>query len=158
MNEMTLPFGHKIRNSSPGGLRPNTYFSVTEAPHNIVWDCPIKVTQQVRDIGSILVYYWLCDFDPAINQLSAVLPSFPILRWWKRSPSDYTMLVILQLLITFTAKYFTPSPRHFLLNHLSHTSSVLSWNIYPTSPLPSLFPPHLPRPIFSPGHQDHILV
>ena len=24
MNEMTLPFRHRIRNSGPGGLRPNT--------------------------------------------------------------------------------------------------------------------------------------
>ena len=34
MNEMTLSSRHKIRNSSPGGLRPSTLLSVTEAPHN----------------------------------------------------------------------------------------------------------------------------
>ena len=36
MNEMTLPYRHRIRNLSPGGLRRSTrYLSVTEAPHNI---------------------------------------------------------------------------------------------------------------------------
>ena len=32
---MTLPSRQRIRNSGPGGLRPSTYFLVTEAPHNI---------------------------------------------------------------------------------------------------------------------------
>ena len=35
MNEMTLPFRHRIRNSNPGGLRPSSLLLVTEAPHNI---------------------------------------------------------------------------------------------------------------------------
>ena len=35
MNEMTLPSRHRIRNSSPSGLRPSTLLQVTEAPHNI---------------------------------------------------------------------------------------------------------------------------
>ena len=36
MNEKTLPYRHRIRNSSPGSLRPSTvYLSVTEAPYNI---------------------------------------------------------------------------------------------------------------------------
>ena len=35
MNEMTLPFRQKIRNSRPGGLRPSTHLMVTESPHNI---------------------------------------------------------------------------------------------------------------------------
>ena len=34
MNEVTLPFRHRIRNSSAGDLMPST-LSVTEAPHNI---------------------------------------------------------------------------------------------------------------------------
>ena len=34
MIEMTLSSRHRIRNSSPGGLRPSTLPSVTEAPHN----------------------------------------------------------------------------------------------------------------------------
>ena len=34
MHEMTLPSGHKIRNSSIGGLTPSTLLSVTEVPHN----------------------------------------------------------------------------------------------------------------------------
>ena len=36
MSEMTLPSRHRIRNSSPGGLRqrPSLYLSVTKAPHN----------------------------------------------------------------------------------------------------------------------------
>ena len=34
MIEMTLSSRHRIRNSSPGGLRPSTLFSVTEAPRN----------------------------------------------------------------------------------------------------------------------------
>ena len=33
MIEMTLSSRHRIRNSSPGGLRPSN-LSVTEAPHN----------------------------------------------------------------------------------------------------------------------------
>ena len=35
MNEMTLSSRDRLRNSSPGGLRPARYLSVTEAPHNI---------------------------------------------------------------------------------------------------------------------------
>ena len=31
---MTLSSRHMIRNSSPGGPRPSSYLSVTEAPHN----------------------------------------------------------------------------------------------------------------------------
>ena len=34
MIEMTLSSRHRTRNSSPGGLRPARYLSVTEAPHN----------------------------------------------------------------------------------------------------------------------------
>ena len=34
MIEMTLSSRHRIRNSSPGGLRRARYLSVTEAPHN----------------------------------------------------------------------------------------------------------------------------
>ena len=34
MIEMTLSSRHRIRNSSPGGLRPSTLPLVTEAPHN----------------------------------------------------------------------------------------------------------------------------
>ena len=33
--DMTMSSGHRIWNSSPGGLRPSTYLSVTEAPYNI---------------------------------------------------------------------------------------------------------------------------
>ena len=35
MNDMTLPSRQKIRDSSPDGLRPKRYLSVTEALHNI---------------------------------------------------------------------------------------------------------------------------
>ena len=34
INETTLPSRHKIRNSSPGGLRLRT-LSLTEVPHNL---------------------------------------------------------------------------------------------------------------------------
>ena len=34
MNEVTLSSRHRIRNSSPGGLRPST-LSLMEAPYNI---------------------------------------------------------------------------------------------------------------------------
>ena len=35
MNEMTLPYRHGIRNSSPCGLKPSMLHPVTEAPHDI---------------------------------------------------------------------------------------------------------------------------
>ena len=35
MNEMTLPSRHRIRNSSPGGLRPSTLpLGYNGSPHN----------------------------------------------------------------------------------------------------------------------------
>ena len=35
INEMKLPFRHRVRNSSPGGLRPCMLLSVTGDPHNV---------------------------------------------------------------------------------------------------------------------------
>ena len=48
MNEITLPYRHRIRNSSPGGLK----LSVTEAPHKIeslrVSRCPVRIKCQTN--------------------------------------------------------------------------------------------------------------
>ena len=87
MNEMTLLSRHRIRNSSPGGLRPSTLplGHATSVPHNIessrvsgeetfsFADTPREPSLAVRICRLKNVRFWRLKAVPALKELKTLL-------------------------------------------------------------------------------------
>ena len=96
MNEITLPFRQKIRNSSPGGLRPSTLPHAPNYNSYIIILIFLKPhSQETADLDPVLMSIWAKTKQISAQYVSSLLGYQVILV---KTASDYALSIKLNSL------------------------------------------------------------